>query len=132
LYAPAPVDVVGADDVPGLLVGEVEQDAVGKAVLERDGLRPARVRDDVLARVDVRADVVVGDDEVARGQRVHAELRRTDALGELGVALVDAQRRRRHAREREHVAVHRHREVDDPSHLTPSGVPFGVAGVMPR
>ncbi len=94
---------------------EVEQHAVAVAPLERDLVGPAGRGDDVLARVAVGADVVVLHHEVARRQRVHAVRGGADALGELGVALVHAEGRRRHAREGQHPGVDGHREVDQAS-----------------
>ena len=89
---------------PGSRVGEVEQHAVGDAVLERDRLRAAGGRDDVLARVAVRADVVVLDDQVVRGAASRRRTRRPRSARRTRSWLsLTQQHRRRHAREREHV-----------------------------
>ena len=101
---------------PGARCGEVEQHAVGDSST-RAGSSPARRRSGrcACARRSGCRRGRSDHDQVARGQRVHAVLGGADPLGELGVALVHAQRRRRHAREREHVGVDGHGEVDDAS-----------------
>src|SRR4051795_3001177 len=107
--------------MPLLRLREVEEHAVADAVLERDRLGAAGVRHDVLARVAVRADMVVLDDEVVRGPHVDAVRLGPDPLGELLVRLVDEQHRRRHAGEGHHVRVDRHGEGDDgPQPSTPT------------
>src|SRR5687768_4860422 len=73
-----------ADGVARPAVGEVEQHAVRDAVLERDRVRPGGVGHDVLARVEVGADVVVLHHQVAGGERVDPVGGGPDPLGELG------------------------------------------------
>ena len=111
------VDLVGKDARPLLLVPEVEHDPVREAVLERDPLDTGRLWPaDVLDRVQVRAHVIVLHDHVARRQRFRTVLGRADPLREVCPALVQHQHRWWDAWEREHVGVHRHREVDKARH----------------
>ena len=59
---------------------EIEAHAVAVAVLERNPLRTRRIVAQVAQRVDVRADVVAEDDQVAGGQPVDAVLGRADVV----------------------------------------------------
>ena len=57
-------------------------------IFERDGFRTSRRRHYVMNRVEVRADMVVGDHQVAGRQRLHPVLGRADSFRKLGPALV--------------------------------------------
>ena len=96
---------------------EVEADAVAIAVLERNPFRAGRLIAQVPQRVDVRADVIAEDDEVARRQPVDAVFGRADSLGELLPVLVHRHGGANDARKRHHVVVHGHAQVDQsPAH----------------
>src|SRR5215211_8536508 len=109
----------GADARPVLLVAEVQHDAVGEAVLERDLARSRSVGADVLEGVHVRTGVVALDDRVGGGQLVHPVLVCPDALGEVLPGIEHQHLGRVDAREGHHVPVYRHREVHDPAHAFP-------------
>src|ERR671921_1981336 len=104
------------DTRPVFLVAEVQDNAVGEAVLERDLARARAVGSDVLYGVHVGAGVVALDDRVGGGQLVHAILIRPDPLREVLPGIEHQHLRRIDAREGHHIPVNRHREVHDPAH----------------
>src|SRR5215216_2013920 len=64
-------------------MAEVQDNAVGEAVLERNLARARTVGSDVLYGVHVGAGVVALDDRIGGGQLVHAILIRPDPLREV-------------------------------------------------
>ena len=76
---------------------------------------PARAVAQVPERVDVRADVIAEDDEVARREPVDAMLGRADALGKLRPTLVHCQGRAHDPGKRHHVVVDRHAQINQSS-----------------
>src|SRR5215207_5730853 len=106
----------GADPGSVLLVTEVQDDAVGEAVLQRYALGPGGVGLDVLEGVHVGPGVVALDDEVGGGEHVHAVLVGADAPGEVLPGIVHQEARRRDAREGNHVPVHGHGQIHQTAH----------------
>ncbi len=80
------LDVVRRDLVARRFVREVQHDAVAIAVLDRNALGTRRVGFDVSPRVDVRANVIAGDDHAVVGDLVDAVDVGADALGHLTIA----------------------------------------------
>jgi hypothetical protein len=70
---------------PCRLVREVEHHAVAVAILDGNAFGARRRRIDVPPRVDVRADVIAGDDHAVIGDLIHPELVGADALRHLAV-----------------------------------------------
>ena len=96
-------------------VPEIEADAVAVAVFQRNALGSGGIVAQVAQRVDVRADVIAEDDQIARRQPVDAVLRRADPFGELPPVLVHGQRRSNDPRKRHHIVVNTHAQVDQPT-----------------
>ena len=88
-----------ADHHPSVFDSVVAIDAGVDHLLAHGGIEPTAARALVHGAMFTRGPADLHH-EAGRRQRCHPVLGRTDALGELLVALVHAQRRGRHARER--------------------------------
>jgi hypothetical protein len=71
--------------------------------------------------IDVGADMVADDDEAVRGEPIDAVFGGSHALGELLPGFVHDEGRPDDARKADHVVVHRHAEVDELGHVSPTG-----------
>ena len=78
-------DVGHRNLVASCLMRQVEHDAVAVAVVDRDAFGARRRRIHVPPRIDVRADVIAGDDHAVVGDLIDPELVGADALRHLAV-----------------------------------------------
>ena len=117
------VDVARADLLARPFVGQVEHDAVAVAVLDRNPFGARRVRLHVPPRIDVRADVVAGDDHAVVGDLVDAVLVGADAARHLAVALHLDDDRLGDVGVGHHPLVDLHAEVDEPARHLPCHPP---------
>src|SRR5829696_4578678 len=106
----------GAYARPVLLVPEVQNDAVGEAILQRDLARARGVGSDMLYGVHVGTGVIALDNRVRGGQLVYAVLVRPHARREVLPGIEHQHLGRVDAGESDHVPVDGHREVNEPAH----------------
>ena len=106
------LDLGFADAGALLLPGEVEHDSVGVAQLERDAFRSRTGLADVPEGIDMCTDVVAQHHHRAGCQLRRTVLRGADPFSELLPRLVHGDRWPYHARERDHVVVDGHTEID--------------------
>ena len=109
------LEMTRQDLVAGLHVRQIQHHAIAVAQLDRNAFRARRVRLHVAPRIDVRADVIAGDDHAVIGDLVDAEAIGADALRHLRMRLHLDDDRLGHVRIGHHALIDVHAEIDQPA-----------------